>query len=1013
MNLLKLMIKRLYLFIVLAVLLAMSFTTTSTPTSMTKEEWVESQFQQLTLEERIGQLFMVAAYSNKEGEQHQQHQAFIEHLIQQYNIGGLIFFQGDPIRQAKLTNQYQSTTKTPLLIAIDAEWGLGMRLRDTVSYPRQMTLGAIQNNQLIYNMGAEIARQLKLLGIHINFAPVMDINTNPDNPGVGNRSFGDSKGIVASKGVAYIQGLQDHGVLAVAKHFPGLGEASKDSHLELPVLLQDTARLEHIELYPFNQAIAAEVGGIMVAHTYIPAYDTTLNRATSLSPQLVTKLLKQKLGFQGLVFTDALNMKAVSKYYQPGEVDLLALQAGNDILLFPEDVPKAITLIKAAIEKGELDTALIEQKVKKILAVKYQMNLHQWKPIELEGLNEKINTPHAKLLKQQLFEQAITLVANQDNLLPLTQLNKHQIASLSIIKQPDATKVTTPDATKKQMMATTKPPTTFSQFLGKYAPVTHYTLNRASLDTTILQQLAGVLEKYTLVIVDLHNLSGTRSNQFGLEPELLQFLAKLQQSQAKVVLVVFGSVYSLELFQHMDHLITAYQDDPVAEQVVPQIIFGALPAVGTLPVHIPNAWKPEWGIRTTSLQRLGYTLPEGVQMDSKVLQTIDELIEKAIGEEVMPGCQVLVARHGKIVLEKAYGYHTYTKENPVTNTTLYDIASLTKVSGTLQALMHLASTGKLANKQKVSFYLPELKGTDKKNLRIKHILAHQAGLVPYHHQAIKEKVLQEDARLNSTLFSPYPSATYNNQLSPNLYTTPWLKDFIWDLCMHAHLRKKRCFKSYEYEYSCIGFYIMHKLVEKLVEQPMEVFLDDYFYKPLGCSHITYRPLQKFTLDEIAPTEEYDFFRNSLIHGIVHDPQAAMYGGVAGNAGLFSNAHDLAVILQMNLQDGYYGGERYLQPGVIQKFTSQVFKNNRRGLGWDKPDSKRGVNASMYASEASYGHWGFTGTAVWVDPKYNLVYIFLSNRTYPTQRNTKLIAQKIRIKVQDIIYQALEDVEWEE
>lgn len=1009
MNLLKLIIKRVYIFIVPAVLLAISVTTTSTPALMTQDAWVEIQFQQLTLEERIGQLFMVAAYANQE--KAQQHQASIEHLIRQYNIGGLIFFQGSPVNQAKLTNQYQRITKTPLLIAMDAEWGLGMRLSDTISYPRQMTLGAIQNNQLIYDMGAEIARQLKLLGVHINLAPVMDINTNSDNPGVGNRSFGDSKGIVASKGVAYIQGLQDNGVLAVAKHFPGLGEATKDSHLELPILLQDSARLEHIELYPFSQAIAAGVGGIMVAHTHIPAYDSTPNRATSLSPILVTKLLKQKLGFQGLVLTDALNMKAVSKYYQPGEVDLLALQAGNDILLFPEDVPKAIALIKAAMEKGDIDAALIEKKVKKILSAKYQMDLHQWKPLAIDGLLEQLNTPQAKLLKQRLFEQAITLVANRDNLLPIHQLHQHRIASLSIIKQADATKTPTTGSSNKQVTALTSPPTTCSQFLAKYAPVHHYTLNRATLDTIMLQQLAGVLEKYTLVIIDLHNLSGSRSNQFGLEPELLAFIANLQQPQTKVVLTVFGSVYSLELFQQMDHLIAAYQDDPVADKVVPQIIFGALPAVGNLPVHIPNAWKPEWGIRTTPLQRLGYTVPEAIGMNSKVLKNIDSLLEKAIEQEVMPGCQVLVARHGKIVVEQAYGYYTYTKENPVTPTTLYDIASLTKVVGTLQALMHLASIDKLAIKQKLAFYLPELQGTDKKKLRIKHILAHQAGLVPYHHQALKEKIVQENARLNNKLFSTYPSATYNNQLNPHLYTTPWLKEFIWDLCMHTPLQAKQCFKPRAYAYSCIGFYMMHKLVEKLVAQPMEVFLDDYFYKPLGCKYITYRPLEKFALDAIAPTEEYDFFRNSLIHGIVHDPQAAMYGGVAGNAGLFSNAHDLAVILQMNLQDGYYGGERYLKEGVIQQFTTQAFKNNRRGLGWDKPARTGSTHVSRYASSASYGHLGFTGTALWVDPTYELIYIFLSNRTYPTQANKKLIEQGIRTKIQDIIYQAMEDTDW--
>jgi beta-glucosidase-like glycosyl hydrolase/CubicO group peptidase (beta-lactamase class C family) len=1008
MGLLKIIIKKIYLWIIPAVLLAMNLATNTMPASITREEWVEIQFQQLTFEERIGQLFMVAAYSNKEGEQHQKHQALIENLIKQYNIGGLIFFQGDSISQAKLTNQYQSITKTPLLIAIDAEWGLGMRLRDAISYPRQMTLGAIQNNQLIYDMGAEIARQLKLLGIHINLAPVLDINIDPVSP-INNRSFADSKGLVTSKGIAYIRGMQDNGILAVAKHFPGLGDTNKDSHLELPVILHDKARLENIELFPFQQAIAEGVAGVMVAHTYIPAYDKTMNRAVSLSPAVVTQLLKGQLGFQGLVFTDALNMKAVSKYYQPGEVELMALQAGHDILLFPEDVPKAIALIKEAIEKGTLDLIWIEQKVKKILATKYQVGLHEWKPIVLEGLGEKLHTPHAHLLKQRLFEEAITLVANQDQLVPISNLRKHKIASLSIVKR-DIASVDPKATSPKQVSPVQNPPTVFSEYLAKYAPIKHYILNIAGLDnTTTLPSLAKELEQCSMVMVDLHNITGNRTNQFGLETELLQFLHNLQQTHIKVVLVVFGNTYCLELFPHMQHLIAAYQDDPVAEQVAAQMIWGALPMVGKLPINVPNAWKAEWGLKTTSFQRLGYTLPEAVQMDSKVLQTIDNIIEKAIEGEVMPGCQVLVARRGKIVLEKAYGYLTYTKEAPVTNTTLYDIASLTKVVGTLQALMYLTSTGKLLTKQKASFYLPELKGTDKKNLRIDYILAHQAGLVPYHHQSIKERVLQEDKRLNSTLFSAYPSATYSNQLGPQLYATPWLKDLIWDLCLHTRLKPKKWCRSYSYEYSCVGFFIMHKLVEKLVEQPMEVFLDDYFYQPMGLGYITYRPFQKFTLDNIAPTEECDYFRSSPIHGIVHDPKAAMYGGVAGNAGLFSNAHDLAVILQMNLQDGYYGGERYFRKGIVQQFTRQAFKKNRRGLGWDKPELSKEVNTSLNASHAAYGHLGFTGTAAWVDPKYGLIYIFLSNRTYPNQRNTKLITQKLRIKVQDVIYQALQDV----
>ncbi|OJW69361.1 MAG: hypothetical protein BGO68_02865 [Candidatus Amoebophilus sp. 36-38] len=990
----------------LILLFAVAFAFNNSPAqvaSLTKQDWIDYHFERLSLEEQIGQLFMVAAYSNRD----EKHHVSIENLIRQYHIGGLIFFQGDPISQAKLTNRYQQPAKTPLLIAIDAEWGLGMRLTNTISYPRQMTLGAIQDKQLIYNMGAEIARQMKLIGVHINLAPVMDINTNPVNPGIGSRSFGDSKGAVTSKGLAYIQGLQDNGILAVAKHFPGMGDASKDAHDDLPTISCDTSRLENIELYPFKEAILAGIGGIMVSHVYLPAYDTTANRAVSLSSNVVTQLLKKKLGFEGLVFTDALNMKAVTKYYQPGEVDLLALQAGNDILLFPEDVPKAVALIKAAIEKGQLDKRLIEQKVKKILAVKYELHLHEWKPVEIDGLYEKINTPQAQLLKQQLFEQAITVVANQDNLIPITKLSKHKIASLSIVKQPVTSG--SQELPEKQILPTDKSANIFSQMLAQYAPVSHYRLNRTSLNTILLRKLADELEKYTLVIVDIHDIAGNRANKFGLQPELLQFLTNLQNTQTKVLLIVFGNVYSLELFQNMNHLIAAYQEDSVAEQVVPQIIFGALPAVGTLPVSIPNAWKSEWGIRTKSLQKLSYTLPEAVQMDSGVLAGIDKVVEKAIVEEVIPGCQVLVARRGKIVFEKPYGYHTYAKKNPVTNTTLYDIASITKVIGPLQILMYLVGQEKLDISKKISFYLPELRSTNKKNLTIKAILAHQAGLLDA--SVIRNILFQKDTKLSRKLFSNMPSASYPNRIGMDLYTPHLLKELMWDVYISSPVKKKKLFRPHTLHYNDVSFHMMHKLIEKLLQQPMEIFLSGKFYKSLGAHLIGYNPLERFSLQQIAPTAEYDFFRTTPIHGIVHDPQAAICGGVAGNAGLFSNAHDLAVILQMNLQGGYYGGKQYLKKDIIQRFASKAFKNNRRGLGWDKPEMKYKPNTSRYASASTYGHLGFTGTAVWVDPQHELIYIFLSNRTYPTESNNKLAEQNIRVKLQDIVYQSLQDIAW--
>lgn len=992
-----------FLIIIIFACIVVSFTSNTKVSSLNKQDWIDYHFQQLSLEERIGQLFVVAAYSNRD----EKHYSSIESLIHKYNIGGLLFFQGDPITQAKLTNRYQQQAKTPLIISIDAEWGLGMRLSNTISYPKQMTLGAIQNNQLIYNMGAEIARQLKLIGVHINLAPVVDINTNPDNPGIGTRSFGDSKGTVTAKALAYIQGMQDHGILAVAKHFPGKGDASKDAHYDLPIILHNPSRMEDIELYPFKEAIAVGVGGIMISHLYLPVYDPTPNRASSLSPNIVTQLLKDKLGFKGLIFTDALNMKAVTKYYQPGEVDLLALKAGNDILLFPEDVPKAVTLIKAAIEKGELDKQFVEQKVKKILAVKYDLNLHTWEPIVTDNLYQKINTPQATLLKQYLFEQAVTVVSNQDELVPITKLSKHNIASLSIIKR--SVTANPSNDFEKPVIAVDKPINVFSQTLTKYAPISHYTLNRNVLQVSMLQNLAKELEKYSLIIVDLHDLLGSRANKFGLEPELLQFLHNLEHTQAQVLLVVFGNVYSLELFKNMHHLIAAYQEDPVVERVVPQIIFGALPAVGYLPVNIPNAWPAEWGIRTNTIQRLGYSLPEGVNMDSKILAEVDNIVKTAILEEVMPGCQVLVARRGKIVFEKSYGYHTYAKKDIVTNDTVYDIASITKVVGPLQLLMYLANIQKLDIAKKASTYLPELFSTNKKDLTIKAILSHQAGLLDTN--ITKNIIFQKDNKLSRKLFSNHPSASYSNRIGTDLYASYLLKDLMWDVYINSPLKKKRLLKPHDYHYCDISFHILQKIIEKLQQQPVEIFLADKFYKPLGIHLIGYHPLERVELSQIAPTAEYDFFRTTPIHGIVHDPQAAICGGVAGNAGIFSNAHNVAVVLQMNLQNGFYGGKQYFNPGIIQKFTRRAFKNNRRGLGWDKPEIRKNCerNISTYASDATYGHLGFTGTAAWVDPIYELIYVFLSNRTYPTESNNKLADKNIRIKVQDVIYRSLQDI----
>lgn len=971
-----------------------------------QEAWVDHIFQSLSEEQRIAQLFLVAAYANKD----ETHYSAIEELIQRYNIGGILFFQGTPSNQVALTNRYQQAAKTPLLIAIDAEWGLGMRLDHTISYPKQMTLGALQDDTLIYNMGAEIARQLKRIGVHINFAPVMDVNNNPNNPVIGRRSFGECKEKVASKGIAYIKGLQDHGILAVAKHFPGHGDTNKDSHYELPTIAHDRNRLDTLELFPFKKAIAAGIQGMMVAHLHVPVYDATPQRAITLAKKVVTDLLKKQLGFQGLVFTDALNMQGVSTHHLPGEVDLLALQAGNDVLVFPEDVPKAVALIAQAIKEKKLDGEAVNEKVKRLLRLKYQMQLHAWQPIETQNLEAQLNIPQAHLLKQQLFEQAITVVANEEQLIPLKDLAQYNIACLSITSGNTAQKTQeSPEAAMRHTQTRElSAAELFPSMLKKYAPIAHHTLAREAITPEAVAALAGELKQYQVVIVGVHGMSERHNSNFGFREEELQLLKSLEKDTT-LIIVPFGSVYSLVHFQKFKHVIMPYEDDPIAARIVPQIIFGAVSAKGKLPVSIPGGWEAGWGIRTAKIARLGHAPPEAVHMDSQVLQKIDDIVAEAIAEEATPGCQVLVARNGKVVFDRSYGYHTYENRKPVTPDTMYDIASVTKVVGILQALMYLVGTKQLNVKKKLSFYLPSLKGTNKGALRIHHILAHQAGLPAYLWGSIKHTLIDADGRLKKALFRTHPSPTYQHRWASNLYGATWLKELVWDHCVDAALRDKSWFRSYGYQYSCVGFYLLHHLAEKLLAQPLDNFLEATFYRPLGLATLTYHPLHKFSQDCIAPTEEDNFFRQDLIQGIVHDSMAALYGSVAGNAGLFSNANDLAVVLQMNLQDGYYGGKRYFPKGVVQAFAKKKFKNNRRGLGWDKPSKHNSqVTASAYASADSYGHSGFTGASVWVDPQYDLIYVFLSNRTFPDVTNNRLSKKNVRTKIHDMVYEAIKD-----
>lgn len=939
--------------------------------TVAQQQWADSVFNALTPQERLGQLFMVAAYSNRD----QKHVDEIKELIQQYNIGGLIFFQGGPYRQARLNNEYQSVAKVPLAIAMDAEWGVGMRLDSVYDFPKQMTLGAIQDRKWIYEMGKEVANQFHIMNMHINFAPVVDVNVNPNNPVIGYRSFGENKEEVALRGIEYMKGLQDNGVMANAKHFPGHGDTGVDSHYDLPVIKHSRARMTETELYPFKELMKDSLMSVMVAHLQIPAFDSAKNMPTTLSKNVVTDLLKGELGFEGLAFTDAMNMQGVAKYYDPGEADVKALQAGNDMILFPVDVPKAMKQIEKALKKETLTQEMLDERVKKILKAKYWFGLNNYEPIETANLTKRINNDYAEYLNRILYQKAITVVDNSDLLIPTIRLDDTKFASINLGGNAGI----------------------FNGMLDKYAKFTHLKID--SLDVQSLDSAA----QYDKVIVTVQGITNSPRNQHGVKTEEVEWIKKLQK-KTNVIVVVMGNAYSLKYFEGVKNIICTYEDNSITQDITPQIIFGALKAEGKLPISAGTSFKAGMGIETLTTNRMSYGMPVEAGMSLDSLRKIDSIIQEAIDEKATPGAQVLIARRGKVVYQKNYGFQTYEEEKPIDDQTIYDIASVTKVAATTQILMKLYDEKKVDINKPIGYYLEELKGTNKEDLLLRDILSHQAGLKPY--IPFWEKTVDK-GELNTDYFTDSPGPNHNYRIQERSLPLA-LADSIWKWTITSDLRPMpKGKKKYDYLYSDLGYELVFHLIEKIIDEPVEEYLNREFYQPLGLSRTMYLPTEKGFYSEIAPTEVDAYFRNTIVCGTVHDQNATLMGGIAGHAGLFSNANDLAILLQMNMQMGQYADKQYFNAWTIPIFTTPQSMENRRGMGWDKPiTGTEDGPTSKYASASTFGHTGFTGASIWADPAEELVFIFLCNRTYPDSENFKLIEENVRTRIQDIVYQSI-------
>ncbi len=977
----------------------------------TDTSWADSVLATLTLEEKIAQMIMVAAYSNK-GEDHLKD---LTHFVEKNHIGGIVFFQGGPVRQALMTNHLQSKSKVPLLIAMDAEWGLGMRLDSVISYPKQISLGAIRDNEILYQMGYHIGNQLKSLGVHVNFAPVADINNNPKNPVINFRSFGEERLNVALKAFSYASGLEDAGIIATLKHFPGHGDTDKDSHFTLPVISHSRERLDSVELFPFSYGISRGIPAIMTAHLHIPVLDSTPALAASLSPSVVTSLLKEEMGFKGLIFTDALSMKGVSNFFKPGELETKAFIAGNDILLMPSDVDKTINYIKKEVRKGNISVEDINMRCRKILLAKYWAGLNKEKTVQTDLLFEYLNSPYFKAFKNEIVRSSFTVVRNNDKIIPFENLTDYKIASLAIGNgETDA----------------------FSETLKLYTEVDNYFISK-SADYASFDSLVKEIKGYNTLIISIHETTGRQDSNYGISDQTLELIKNIE-FKGKIVLCIFGNPYSLELFEELENIqvvVVANENTGEYKQLAAQGIFGAFHLNGSLPVSAGSAFSSGTGIYIPFIQRLSYGIPEEVLINSVILDSIEILANEAISQKAAPGCQVLVARYGKVVYHKAFGFHSYNGKKKLSTNDLFDLASITKIAATLPVLMQLFENGIIEPDQAIGKYLPALDSTNKTGLTISDILLHQAGLqswIPFYYSLLEP--IDTSQKLFSTAFSEeHPlklaNSLYVNRnirlkedayrekffppdfticLAENIYLNRSYKDTVYQYIITSPVNNKR-----QYLYSDIGNYLFQLLMEELTGSFLYPYTYKTFYSKIGANTLGYLPLNRFPKERIVPTENDLIFRKQLLQGYVHDPGAAMLGGIAGHAGLFSNANDLAKMMQMYLNGGIYGGERFLSDSVIKKFTSSVpgTNGNRRGLGFDKPepDMKKNGPSSKLASPLSYGHTGFTGTIVWVDPQYDLVYIFLSNRIHPDQANLKLIELNIRTKIHDVIYRSLLDL----
>lgn len=920
--------------------------------SQTVSTKTDSLLAKMSLTEKIGQLFMIPVSTYASVEEINA----LGQFIKKYKPGSLYITKGGPKSHIKLMNRFQQASTIPLLVGLNAEWGLAQTLDSTFQFPMPIIVGANANVELMSKLGFQIGLQMRAIGAHINFAPNADIDVPLESMAIA-RYMGTNKIRVAENSIAFADGLKRAGVMAVAKHLPGLSAGMGDSNDPFVSVGPDT-----VSFYPYKKLIEHNIGGLLTSYMHFSTREKNKTVPAPLSQLFISDIIKKQTGFNGLAFSDVAYLKTMVRK-KSGEAERTAFQVGNDVLIAPQDIRKAISKISKLVRRDKAMMAQLNASAKKILEAKFSAGLFTKKIIEGSNLNEKLFSTEAYQIDYQLKEGAITLLKNSNGLFPLKDIGNKQF-NLVMVGNP------TPS---------------FEKSLNRYVPFNSIQLKSIGDTTRVGREFANSISIIALV---------------GNVKDYSAWVQK-NANQHRVLVCHFGNPTDLKYLAGAPVLLEGY-DEMLTGDAMAQAIFGGISTRGSLPVSIDENFIEGTSIKSASLHRLAYTIPEEARMNRFQLQKIDSIVNEAMSIGATPGARVMVARGGKVVYDKSFGWQSSDRDIPVTEKTIYDLASVTKITATLQAVMYLYEQGWIDINKKISVYLPEFKKTNKRDFIIKDILTHQSGLWPYfpwHVDIVKDSLLMKQ------YFQEKYSSEYPFQVSKNMFSHRSMRDSMWNWIVHSKIIEKKDRTPYEYRYSDLGLYIMQRLIEKFLHQPLEDFVAQNFYIPIGATTMGFLPLKKFSEDRIAPTENDVQFRKSLLVGHVHDPGAAMHGGVAGHAGLFSNASDLLKMGQMWLQKGYYGGTQYFKPETIERFTAKQFATSRRGLGWDKPTGDWTGSTGVNCSPATFGHTGFTGPCIWVDPAFELVYVFLSNRVNP-EINPKLLSANIRTRIQDVIYESI-------